>query len=46
MKVRASISHRHRWYRNIISVSYALAKGLSLVSALNKCSSNLFVEAY
>ena len=46
MKVRASISHRHRWYRNIISDSYALAKGLSLVSALNKCSSNLFVEAH
>ena len=33
-------------YRNIISASYALAKGLSLVSAINKCSSSLFVEAH
>ena len=45
MKVRASISH-YRRYRNIISASYALAKCLSLVSAQNKSSSNLFVEAY
>ena len=45
MKVRASISHRRR---NIISASYALVKGLSLVSAINKnkCSSSLFVEAH
>ena len=43
MKVRASISHRHRWYRNIISASYALAKGLSLVSAINKCPSTVLV---
>ena len=34
------------WNRNIISASYALAKGLSLVSAINKCSSSLFVEAH
>ena len=29
-----------------ISVFYASAKGWSSTSAVNKCSSNLFIEAY
>ena len=29
-----------------ISVFYASAKGWSSISAVNKCSSNLFIEAY